>query len=256
MNRLNRYGIILAPILCSLSLQPRELRPSQATAWQDLQRVAKSLAEMKVADCQDGHAEEGNVRLFSPSLLLHMLCPWCATVPAYLDQSRELPDCCSFMIWWDEQNCQVRMSKGCIRADCEFEISIFEVVHLEDLADACSTSEHVSKQKGSIAWSANMLAEPDGTWPKFLTQSVNEEVFARGVPFELRIRELRSGLCGKAQVGRAFCTKQTTLFWHSTGWPWICACSWKLLSPDIGLALGVKSAPNCNIQVYNSDMGG
>ena len=56
------------------------------------------------------------------------------------------------------------MSKGCIRADCEFEISSFEVVHLEDLADTCSTgSEHVSKQKGSIASSADVLSEPDGT---------------------------------------------------------------------------------------------
>jgi hypothetical protein len=66
------------------------------------------------------------------------------------------------------------------QTDCEFEISSFEVVHLEDLADTCRTgSEHVSKQKGSIAWSADMLAEPDGTRLKFMMQRVTEEVFAK-----------------------------------------------------------------------------
>lgn len=94
MNRLNRYGIILAPNLCSLSLQPRELRGSQAT-----ESVTGPSASSKVLSRDEGGGLPGRtcgkgkcqvVQSITFASYAVPLEPW-ARLLAYLDHHLSFP---------------------------------------------------------------------------------------------------------------------------------------------------------------------
>lgn len=100
MNRLNRYGIILAPNLCSLSLQPRELRGSQA-----IESVTGPSASSKVLSRDEGGGLPGRTCGKGKCQVVQSITFACCALgamgapPGLPRSSLELPDCRLFMFY-------------------------------------------------------------------------------------------------------------------------------------------------------------